>query len=66
MLYPYVKIIHWLNRLNRRQMASKRTKFPYGAYPTPALGYIGVLNHKASEYAWVQAYEKNIRYHATW
>src|SRR3989338_5853270 len=43
-----------------------RHVYPYGSYPTPSKGDIGLLPKSASVLDWVNKYEKNIVYHATW
>lgn len=43
-----------------------RNVYPYGFYPTPSKGDLGLLPKGASTLDWVNKYEKNIIYHATW
>ena len=48
-------------------MASRdRHVYAYGSYPTPSKGDVGLLPNSASTLDWVNKYEKNIIYHATW
>lgn len=43
-----------------------RNVYAYGAYPTPSKGDVGLLPQYASTLDWVNKYEKNIMYHASW